>query len=101
MKKDILILNVTAGFNENQTWITYLPYDYSKIYSHSEKFNGLKIFTLDKFRFRVNKNIRDRLDVKDFLQKCTVEYDILDSGSFNGSYNFKSLTIGSKVIDLQ
>lgn len=101
MKRDILILSVSKGFNDNQSWITYIPYDYTKIFSKSEKFAGLRLFNLDKdYRIRVDKNLCNYLDVGDFLQKATIEYDIVESGTFHDFYKFKKLTIGSKVIDL-
>lgn len=101
MKRDILILSVGKGFNENQSWITYLPYDYSKMFSKSDKFCGLRIFNLEKdYRIRVDKNLVDLLDVEDFLQKATIEYEIVESGTFHDFYKFKKLTIGNKVINL-
>lgn len=101
MKKDILLLYARPGYNENQTWLVYLPYNYSEIYSHTDKFNGLKLFNFEKrFAIRVDKPILNRLDVKDFLQKCTVEYDLINSGSFNEMYDFKKITIGNKIIEL-
>lgn len=101
MKRDILILSVNKGFNDNQSWITFIPYDYSKMFSKSDKFTGLKIFNLDKdYKIRVDKNLCNFLDVEDFLQKATIEYEIVESGTFHDFYKFKKLTIGNKIIDL-
>ena len=100
MKKEIIILNIKKGFNENQNWIVYLPYDYTKIYTKTEKFVGLMLFDLEtKYRIRVDKNIIDKIDEGDILQKAILEMEIKE-GDLRPYYSCKRITIGNKVIEI-
>lgn len=100
-KKDIMLLFVTSAFNPNQCWVTYIPYDKKLMYGKSDKFNGLKMFNLEKtFRHRIDSNLIDKLDVNDFLCKATLVYDLVDVGTLNPIVKVKQLIVGNKTFDI-
>lgn len=103
-KKDIMILSTQAGFNPEQTWITFIPYNYGSMYSKTDKFNGLKMFTLEKNRFKIDYPLYKELEITDILAKCTLEYELQDVGTLNPILKPTKLVIenskGNKVFDL-
>lgn len=100
-KKEIMLLSCQAGFNENSTWITYIPYNIKSMYAKTSKFNGLKMFNLEKTnRFRFDTNLYDKLELGDFLCKATLEYELVDIGSLNPILKPVRLVIGSKTFEV-
>lgn len=100
-KKEIMLLSCQSGFNEEQTWITYLPYNIKTLYAKTDKFNGLKLFNYEKkYRFRFDAKIYDKLEFQDFMCKAVLEYELQDVGSLNPVLKPTRLVIGSKVFEV-
>ena len=99
-KKDILILSTQSGFNPNQCWITWIPYNYKSVYSKTDKYNGLRLFSLDRNKLRVDYPLYKELEITDFLCKATLEYDTEDIGTLTPRLVPKKLIIGNKSFDL-
>ncbi len=99
-KKEIMLLSAQRGFNPNQTWLTFLPYNIKSMYAKSDKFNGLKMFTIEKNRFKFDSDLIDKLEITDFLCKATLEYELQDIGSLTPILKPIRLVIGSKVFEV-